>query len=474
MGFLCRNLGSNVKSKFVGQKFGKCRSLHGQKDDDLEFGNPYEYLTFANDTSMNTLSNGIGVAIQRTNSPMATIGVYLKAGSAYENDDNNGLTYFFKEASLTPARSLVIPRFESVGARVVGQVGREISSFVCSSLGSDTATVIDLLGQVVTNKAFHDESVENARGNALRHKAASEADFESLCYEYAHSSGFQGSGLANPITGSRRVLQNINSEDLTSWSDHFISSGNLLIVAVGDVDHDQVLKEAEKSFGSIPKEPVGPLPYKRFVESIGSEIRIHDNTISHVHGTHAVESVGWNDINFFTFNILQYHFGSWHAQCGGGNCLSPELSETVADENLAVQFKTFNFSYFDTGLFGIYYQSDYDRADEMVATISHEYFRTTNMSEREVFRARSNAISSYLRSIQTSRGLADDIAHQIIYTGSHTAPAEIVIRMCCTGASDVLSIAQSHFIDVDPILSNIGPIKYIPDYGTFRTRTTAI
>jgi processing peptidase subunit beta len=68
----------------------------------LHSGRPLSALSYksallnAPPTRVTTLDNGVRVATEDTGSPTATVGVWIDAGSRYENDDNNGVAHFLE------------------------------------------------------------------------------------------------------------------------------------------------------------------------------------------------------------------------------------------------------------------------------------------------------------------------------------------------------------------------------------------
>ena len=47
-------------------------------------------------TRVTTIDNGIRVASEDTGAPTATVGIWIDAGSRYENEENNGVAHFLE------------------------------------------------------------------------------------------------------------------------------------------------------------------------------------------------------------------------------------------------------------------------------------------------------------------------------------------------------------------------------------------
>jgi len=74
--------------------------LQGPKN--IHSGRPLGALSYrsallnAPATKVTTLDNGIRVATEDTGAPTATVGVWIDAGSRYENEENNGVAHFLE------------------------------------------------------------------------------------------------------------------------------------------------------------------------------------------------------------------------------------------------------------------------------------------------------------------------------------------------------------------------------------------
>mmetsp|Transcript_15260 Transcript_15260/g.14816 ORF Transcript_15260/g.14816 Transcript_15260/m.14816 type:complete len:142 (-) Transcript_15260:1198-1623(-) len=74
---------------------------------ELPFGEIPEPLKYVRPFKRTTLSNGITVCTELTSSPLATVGVYVKAGSRNETPDTSGTAYLLEKMMTrgTSARS---------------------------------------------------------------------------------------------------------------------------------------------------------------------------------------------------------------------------------------------------------------------------------------------------------------------------------------------------------------------------------
>lgn len=101
-------------------------------------------------------------------------------------------------------------------------------------------------------------------------------------------------------------------------------------------------------------------------------------------------------------------------------------------------------------------------------------------------------IANYLNSISTPSGLAEDAGKQVSTIGRRMPPSEFIARIKAikeayaiafdsfffglalflhfrlTLPSDVFSLIETYFYDVDPVVVGHGPIHEMPDYVVMR------
>ena len=170
-----------------------------------------------------------------------------------------------------------------------------------------------------------------------------------------------GQALGRTILGPKDNILSIKKDDLSSYIKTNYTADRMVLVGSGGVDHDELVKLAEKHFSSLPvsSNPIslGRSAYPK-TDFIGSEVRIRDDTMNTCNIAIAVEGVGWSSPDYFPMLVMQSIFGNWDRSLGSSPILSSRLSHIVSSNNLANSFMSFSTSYSDTGLWGIYLISE--------------------------------------------------------------------------------------------------------------------
>ncbi|CAK4082828.1 unnamed protein product [Aphanomyces euteiches] len=133
---------------------------------------------------------------------------------------------------------------------------------------------------------------------------------------------------------------------------------------------------------------------------------------------------------------------------------------------------TFNTSYQDTGLFGVYAVADKYKLNDLTWYIMEALVRTVHKtSDEEVERAKTQLKASILMQLDGSSPVCEDIGRQLLVYGRRLTPAEIFARIDAVDAAAVRKTADDVINDKEHALAAVGPIHELPDYNFIRRRS---
>lgn len=228
----------------------------------------------------------------------------------------------------------------------------------------------------------------------------------------------------------------------------------MVLVGTGGVEHNELVKLAEKHFSSLPVS-TNPIPLGRLAhgktEFIGSEVRIRDDTLPTAHIAIAVQGVGWSSPDYFPMLVMQSIMGNWDRSLGAATLLSSRLSHIVSANNLANSFMSFSTSYADTGLWGTYIVSEnLVNLDDLMHFTLKEWTRMAiEPLDTEVERAKSQLKASLLLTLDGTTAIAEDIGRQLVTTGRRMTPQQIENAVDAVSAADIQRVARKYIWDQD-------------------------
>lgn len=417
-------------------------------------------------TQTTTLSNGLTVATESNPAAQtATVGAWIDAGSRAETDRTNGTAHFlehmaFKGTGKRSQQALEL-EVENMGAHLNAYTSREQTVYYAKAFRKDVEKAVDIISDILQNSKLDTAAIERERNVILREQEEVDKQTEEVVFDHLHSVAFQGQALGRTILGPKDNILSIKREDLASYIKTNYTADRMVLVGSGGVDHDALVKLAEKHFSSLPVSS-NPIPLGKQsspkTKFVGSEVRIRDDSQPAVHFALAVEGVSWQSPDFFPMLVMQAILGNWDRST---SALTTRLAGFINEHKLANSFMHFSTSYSDTGLWGVYVTSEaVDRLDDLTHFIQREWQRmSTSVSEGEVFKAVAQLKAGLLLGLDGSTPVAESIGREMVTTGRRLKPAEIEAALDSITAKDIQRVAQKYLWDQDIALAAYGRVE---------------
>lgn len=157
----------------------KLKRLENPEDRFLKYNNPHPKdmippppLSFPL-TRVTTLPNGLRVATESApNSPnMATVGIWIDAGSRYEPDNTHGTASFLDRIIFTGSKrrkKRQLEQIENIGGELFAETFREKTSYYATVMGNHVPLAFDVLFDILQNPRFTTKRINIVRNEILK------------------------------------------------------------------------------------------------------------------------------------------------------------------------------------------------------------------------------------------------------------------------------------------------------------------
>ncbi|XP_056389722.1 cytochrome b-c1 complex subunit 2, mitochondrial isoform X2 [Hyla sarda] len=410
------------------------------------------------------LPNGLVIASLENYSPVSKIGVFVKAGSRYENANNLGVSHVLRLASnLTTkgASSFKITRgIEAAGAGLSVTATRENMVYSVECLRDYVDTVMEYLINVTTAPEFRRWEVTDMTGRVKVDKAVAYQNPQVGVLENLHAASYRNT-LSNSLFCPDYRIGKVSPDELQQFVQNHFTSARMALVGLG-VSHS-VLKQVGEQFLNV-RSGAGSASVKS--QYRGGEIR-EQNGNDLVHAAVVVEgaSVGSPEAN--AFNVLQHILGAGPYIKRGSHTTS-KLSQAVSKAtNQPFDVSAFNANYSDSGLFGIYAISQAATATDVINTAVNQVNAVAqgSVTEADIARAKNQLKALYLLSVDNSSGLLNEIGSQALAYGSYSSPSTVLQNIDAVTSADVVNAAKK-FVSGKKSLAasgNLGNTPFVSD-----------
>lgn len=426
---------------------------------------------------LTTLTNGMRVSTETlTGAETATVGVWIDAGSRFEDARTNGTAHFLEHMAFKGTESRtqadIELEVENMGGHLNAYTSREQTAFYAKVLQKDVGKAVDILADILQHSRLDAKAMEREREVILREQEEVEKQMEEVIFDHLHAVAFQGTNLGRTILGPADNIRSITRQDLQNYVTANYVGPRMVVAAAGAVQHDHICELVERAFARIPKHTSLSLAHDQ-CQYTGAELRIRDDTMPHAHMAIAVQGAAWTSPDYFPLLVAQAIVGSWNRGLAGAHHMASPLAQAVSKDQLALSYQSFNTSYSDIGLFGVYIVSDkiYD-LDDVVYEVQQEWVRIClGATEAEVQRAKQQLKSVVLMSLDGTTAIAEDIGRQVLALGRRYSWPEVHAMIDAVDYKEVRRVASDYLYDRDPAVVGIGPIGSMPDYNRIRTAT---
>ncbi|GFQ66036.1 mitochondrial-processing peptidase subunit beta [Trichonephila clavata] len=148
------------------------------------------------ETKVTELDNGFKVASEYSDSPSATVGLWIDAGSRYETPATNGVANFFEHMAFKGTNNRTQKDLENevanIGAQIHSYTDREETAFYARCLPKDINKVVDILADAINNTKLDEHQIEEERSVILKKLSEAESDLRLVTFDYLHLTAYQG------------------------------------------------------------------------------------------------------------------------------------------------------------------------------------------------------------------------------------------------------------------------------------------
>lgn len=422
------------------------------------------------------LPNGITVATEVIPSTStATVGMWIDAGSRADvTDKTSGTAHFlehlaFKGTQNRSQYNLEI-EIEDIGAHLNAYTSRENTVYYAKALKEDIPKAVDILADILTRSTLDKMNVEKERPVIIRESEEVDKMYDEVVFDRLHEVCFKGQPLGRTILGPIDNIKTINRKDLKNYITTNYKGDRMVLVGAGCVDHDELVKFAQNSFGHVPisddKVPLGS-PRGELPQFYQGEVKIQDDSLPNTHIAVSFEGVSWSAPDYFTALVTQAIVGNWDRALNAGSNSPSPLATAVSNRGncLANSYMSFSTSYSDIGLWGVYLVADRNNDLKLlIDAVCKEWNRIKkgDISDQEVETAKAQLKGSLLLSLDGSTSIAEDIGRQIVTTGRRMSPEEVFERVDKIDKNDVITWANWKLAQKPIAVAALGNVKTLP------------
>src|SRR4029079_11811556 len=185
-----------------------------------------------------------------------TIGVWLMRGSRHESDERSGIAHFVEhmlfKGTHTRTAEDIAQAIDSIGGQLDAFTAKEYASYYFKVLDEHLSLAVDLLADIVMRPAFSLDDISREKKVVLEEIKMVEDTPDDLVHELFTESFWRGHALGRPILGTKDTVDALTQEALRDYFVDTYAAPNLIVAAVGNIEHERVRDLVMRSFEGLP------------------------------------------------------------------------------------------------------------------------------------------------------------------------------------------------------------------------------
>jgi predicted Zn-dependent peptidase len=404
------------------------------------------------------LDNGLRILTERMSQVRSiSIGVWLTRGSRHETAERSGIAHFvehmlFKGTGTRTAEDIA-QAIDSIGGQLDAFTAKEYASYYIKVLDEHLPLAIDILSDIVRNPAFTAEDVEREKKVVVEEIKMVEDTPDDLVHEIFTQGFWENHPLGRPILGTKETVESFTSDLLRDYFRNAYTAKNLIVSAVGNLEHDRVRELVEEKFGSLaePGEVV-----RDEAPRVVPKILIRNKELEQSHVCLGVGSYPQNHEDRYSSYVLNTLLGG---------SMSSRLFQNVREKRgLAYAVFSGLSAYRDAGSFTIYAGCSNEAVGEVIDLVVEELrgVKTAPVPETELQRSKDHLKGSLMLSLENTASRMSHLARQEIYFDRQFGLDETLQGIERVTSDDVQRVAADLFRNGSlsaTVLGNVNGLK---------------
>ncbi len=207
-------------------------------------------------TIVKNLDNNIPVLLyQMKNSPSVSIGFYIKAGTLYEKDYNNGISHMIEHMLFKGTQNLsaydIASQIDHTGGDINAYTSKECTGIYAKVLPEDCELPIRIISDMIMNSKLDQKEIEKEKSVIIEEIKSYEDTPEEINYDLLSEIIFKDTDFIHPILGTKESVNRITRSEIVKYMNEYYSPDHMVVSIAGKFDVETVMKVLNETIGQL-------------------------------------------------------------------------------------------------------------------------------------------------------------------------------------------------------------------------------
>jgi predicted Zn-dependent peptidase len=404
-------------------------------------------------TQVTELGSGLRVVTERVPGALSVAsGVWVGVGARDEPGELAGVSHFlehllFKGTAERSAHELAAV-VDRVGGDINAFTAKEYTAYYCRVPAERWSLAVEVLGDVLTRPALRDSDVESERQVILEELAMDDDLPEDVAHRLVTDALFPDHPLGRETAGTPATVEVITADDVRGFFRTWYRPAAMVFVAVGLVEHDRVVADVERRFGSAGG---GSRPRRGPPTVAPQGLTVDRRRTEQAQLALGFRGVAREDDDREALDIVNHVLG-------GG--LSSRLFEEIREKRgLAYSVGSGTSSYVDAGSLTVFAGTSPGQVSEVLGLMEVELAKVAadGITDDELDVAIGYLTGSYVLSLEETGSRMSRLGALLTTTGRIRPVEEQLERWRAVSRDEAAAVAR-RVLDRPPAMAVVGPV----------------
>ena len=393
------------------------------------------------------------VTEQMSDARSVTLGVWVGTGARDEDDAHAGASHFLEhllfKGTPTWSASAIAEAVDEVGGDMNAFTTKEYTAFYIRLLSEHLPLGLDVLGAIMTDPALDPSDVDAERQVILDEILMHGDEPADLASEQSTAALFPAHPLGREVLGVPGSVRALDAPEIRRFFDAHYRTGNMVVAAAGDLDHDRLADEVDRRFASRGG---GGAPPRQAPDAAPVPLVVTTKDTEQVHLVVAVRAPGRHSSDRWPLAVLNHVLG-------GG--MSSRLFQEIRERRgLAYSVWSDRTHYDEVGSLSVSVGTAPDHAHTVLDLVNGELDRigSDGITDRELAVAKGHLRAETLLALEDSGARMSRIGSSYLLHG-HVLQVEELLRHVDEVTVEDVGALAAKLAGETRTLSVVGPFE---------------
>ncbi|MEW6280797.1 MAG: pitrilysin family protein [Candidatus Eremiobacterota bacterium] len=404
------------------------------------------------------LDNGLTVITERMPEfRSCSLGIWAKVGSRSERYEQAGLSHFLEHLLFkgTPARSAaeIAEAMDSVGGHINAFTEKESTCYYARVMDQHIPLAFEILADMLLHSLLDEEEIEREKGVVLEEIKMYEDAPDEVIFDLFTRTLWGNDPLGRPVIGRREVVGSLTRQELKGYMGRHYGPQNLLVAAAGQVDHDAFVALVRRF---LERDLAGSLSENGFVPPRSKPtVCVRQKDCEQAYMCYGCDGLSQVDERRYAMLVLDSVLG--------GSMSSRLFQEIREKRGLVYSVGTFQNSYVDCGIFGVYASTSAERLPQVLELTRSILctLRADGITPTEFERAREHLKGSIALALESTSSRMMRLARCEHYHRRLISLEEVIERIDAVTPEQVSELTEWLLEPSRYTLAVLGPVSEV-------------